>query len=441
MTVNKRICVIGAGPCGLAAVKALVESGNEDVTVFERGTGVGGNWVFDDATGHASVFETTFMISSKGYSGYSDFPFPETAPDYPHHTQMADYFRAYAHRFDLERHIRFETEVEHCEPRAEGGWLVTVRNTGSSDSETLPFDYLVVANGHHWKPRMPDFPGTFSGEWLHSHDYKRAEPFRDKRVLVIGGGNSGCDIAVETARVSARTELSLRRGYWIVPKFLFGYPTDAIHNLAHRLLGRLPLRWRTSGLQFLLRTLNGPHRKYGMSKPDHRLLETHPTINGELLSAIRHGRVTVRPDIAKLDGAKVQFTDGSSQDYDTVICCTGYEIAHPFFSPGLLDYSTGPVPLYLRMFPADVPGLAFIGLAQVIGAIWPAAELQAQLLSAHLKGLWHPPVNLESEIAKQLARPDIRQLNTPRHTLEVDGPAYRARLRRELAGVAVNSSR
>ena len=432
----KRICVVGAGPSGLAAVKTLVEQGFNSVTVFERGSGVGGNWVFGDTTGHASVFESTFMISSKAFSGYSDFPLPEDYPDYPHHSEMADYFRSYAQHFDLERHIHFETQVERCEPGAAGGWQVTVRHVANGQEETLPFDFLVVANGHHWKPRWPEYPGSFSGDWLHAHDYKRAEPFRGKRVLVIGGGNSGCDIAVETARVSARTDLSLRRGYWIVPKFLFGYPTDHIHNLAYRTLGVLPLKWRTSGLQLLLRLLNGPHRKYGMAKPDHGLLETHPTINGELLSAIRHGRVTVRPDIANRDAHSIHFTDGASQDYDTVICCTGYEIAHPFFAPDLLDYSSGPVPLYLRMFPSDVPDLAFIGLAQVIGAIWPAAELQAQVLSAYLKGAWSPPEDLEAAISRELARPDIRQLDTPRHTLEVDGPAYRDRLRRELTGVS-----
>ncbi len=434
MTLHQRICVIGAGPSGLAAVKTLSERGFDNITVFDRGEAVGGNWVFDDSSGHSSVFESTFMISSKDYSGYSDFPIPDDYPDYPHHSEMAEYFRAYAERFDLDRFIRLNHLVEHCEPKPDGGWLVTVRQVRTREVETLPFDFVVVANGHHWMPRLPDRRGSFSGEWLHSHNFKRAEAFRGKRVLVIGGGNSGCDIAVETARVSAFTDLSLRRGYWIVPKFLFGYPSDHIHNLVYRWFGRLSLKWRSRALQLLLRILNGPHHKYGMPKPDHSLLETHPAISSELLLAIRQGRVAIRSDVARVDGDTVYFTDGKMESYDAVICCTGYEIAHPFLDRELVDYSSGPVPLYLKIFPARVPGLAFIGLVQVIGAIWPAAELQSRILAAYLRNEWKPPADLEAAIAEELAKPDIRQLDTPRHTLEVDGPAYCDRLRQQLAG-------
>lgn len=432
MARTARVCVIGAGPSGIAAAKNIIDEGFVNTVVYDRGHEVGGNWVFDADSGHSSVFETTHIISSRRFSQYDDYPMPEDYPDYPSHAQLAAYFQGYARHFGLYDHIVFHTLVTHCEKDDAGRWRVDVKDERSGDTRTEIFDHLIVCNGHHWKPRWPTYPGRFSGRFIHSHDFKRAEPFRDQRVLVIGGGNSACDAAVETSRVSASTDISWRRGYWVVPKFLFGVPGDHLHNLVANRMGWLPAKLRLRALELLLRLINGPNSAYGLPDPDHPLGATHPTLNSELLYFIRHGEIKPRPDIARLDGHRVHFVDGSTGDYDTIIACTGFEIAHPFFDTDFIDYSQGPVPLYLKMIHPDHDNLAFIGLFQPLGCIWPAAELQAKIIARRMAGLWHPPADLHAAVRDELAHPDVQQLNTPRHTITVDYPVFRKKLLAEL---------
>ena len=216
-----RVCVIGAGPSGITAAKNLLQAGITNIVVYEKADQVGGNWIYSPRLSHSSVFETTHIISSKNMSQYLDYPMLDDYPDYPSHNQLLAYFQGYARHFGVEAYIQFNCEVKRAEKQPDDSWKITL-----ADGTVEAFDHLLVCSGHHWDPRMPDYPGQFSGESLHSHDFKSAAPFKDKRVLVIGGGNSACDIAVETGRVSAFTAISMRRGYYIVPKFFMGKPTD-----------------------------------------------------------------------------------------------------------------------------------------------------------------------------------------------------------------------
>lgn len=427
-----KIAVIGAGPSGIAVVKNLLDQGLTDITVFDRGNQVGGNWVFEADSGHSSVFETTHIISSKKYSAYHDYPMPAHYPDYPSQALLRVYFQSYADHFGVTPLVRFETTVQKCEPLDSGRWEITSCHASSHQVDTETFDYLVVCNGHHWKPRMPEYPGKFDGQWIHSHEFKRAAPFKGQRILVIGAGNSACDVAVETSRISQYTDISMRRGYWIVPKYLLGRPADHIHNAMYKLAKYLPTSFSQALFAKLVLLHTGQHAAYGMQTPDHPILATHPTANSELHYFIGHGEVTVKPDIARLAGTTVHFVDGTSKDYDTVICCTGYWITHPFFDKSVLDYSHGKPPLYLKMLPADVKNVAFPGLFQPLGCIWPAAELQAKILARMLVGKWSPPKDLTAAIAHELAHPDVRQIDSPRHTITVDYPRFRERLLSEL---------
>ena len=436
---SARVCVIGAGPSGIAAAKSLLDEGYVNLTIYDRGSEVGGNWVFDAESGHSSVFETTHIISSRIYSQYDDYPMPEDYPDYPSHWLLAKYFQDYARHFGLYPFVEFETMVDRCERGADGRWQVTTTRNGQSKTEI--FDVLVVANGHHWKPRWPDYPGEFTGEFIHSHDYKRAEPFRDKRVLVIGGGNSACDCAVETARVSTRTDISWRRGYWIIPKFLFGFPGDHVAYTIGQYLSFVPVGMRLRGLEHLLKLLIGTHAQYGLPQPDHHLGETHPTLNSELLYFLRHGEIHPRRDIARFDGNVVHFEDGSHAEYDTVIACTGFHIAHPFFDREFMDLSGPRVPLYLRMIPEAHDDLYFVGLFQPLGCIWPSSALQAKIMARRMAGKWRPPSDLRGAIQHEVDHPDVKQLATPRHTITVDAPSFRERLLAELPEEFVSTHR
>ena len=371
----KKVAIIGAGPSGITAIKNFADQGFE-VTAFDRCEGVGGNWRFNDPSGHSSVFETTHLISSKYTSFYEDFPLPVSTPDYPSHKELLSYFNAYTDNFDIRKLIKFNTEVTNCKKIDGDRWKVEWNTLGSDEKNIGEYDALVVCNGHHHKPRYPDYPGEFTGELIHSHEFKSAKPFQDKRVLVIGGGNSACDVAVETARVSKSTSISWRRGYYLIPKFMYGLPTD-VQSLKNRWM---PDFIRGPFTKLMLEIYQGKNEDIGLQKPDKSLSATHPTVNSELYYAVRQGKV----------------------------------------------------PLLHKMIPADINSLYFIGLFQPLGCIWPGAELQSKLAAQHLCGNWKPEKSIKELIKIELANPDVKQIDSPRHTITVDDYAFRARLKKEI---------
>jgi hypothetical protein len=424
----KSVCVIGAGPSGITAIKNLLDEGLQ-VQAFDFNGDVGGNWLFSEEESHSSVFETTHIISSKTLSQFEDFPFDDfdtDIPDYPSHDQLRRYFQAYAHRFNLYPHIQFNTLVEHCCLRSDDKWEVTVSHQGKS--LTHLFTDLVVCNGHHWQPRYPQYPGTFSGEFLHSHHFKKAAPFKGKKVLVIGGGNSACDVAVETSRVSEKTVISWRRGYRIVPKFLFGKPTDVVASR----LNFLPTRWKYIISGLIVRIMTGSNQCYGLPKPTQAVGATHPTINDELLYKLRHGKVFPKGDIERFDGKMVFFKDGSHEAFDTIIACTGFVLAHPFFDQDFIDYRKGPVPLYLKMIHEKYDNLYFIGMFQPLGCIWPGSELQSKIAARAIAGKWHRPKNITRLCQREVTHPHLQQVNSARHTISVDYHRFMRQLKQQL---------
>ncbi|MCB0546047.1 MAG: NAD(P)-binding domain-containing protein [Phaeodactylibacter sp.] len=410
-STSPSVCVIGAGCSGLAAIKNLIQAGVENVVCFEKNDQVGGNWIFTAGESHSSVCETTHIISSRTMSEFLDFPMPDHYPDYPSHAQVLAYFQNYARHFGLEKHIRFNTAISKVEETADKKWVVTLEN-----GEQHQFDYLFTANGHHSVPRWPEIPGKFTGELLHSHSYKTNEPFAGKRVLVIGAGNSGCDCAVEISRVARHVGISMRRAYYIIPKFMMGRPTDTYNKL----LTRLPHFLRQPLQKLSLRLQVGDYRDYGLENPDYPITQCHPTLNSELLYRIRHGKVHPRRGVSRFEGKKVHFTDGKVEEYDVVITATGYKIAFPFFEENFINFEEEErIPLYLRMIHPGHPTLFFIGLTQPQGCIWPLSDLQAKLAANHIAGRWPIPKNL-----RELAEAECREiekdfLHTKRHSLEV----------------------
>jgi pyruvate/2-oxoglutarate dehydrogenase complex dihydrolipoamide dehydrogenase (E3) component len=421
--IDARVCVIGAGPSGITAAKNLLQVGVTHVTVFEKGDQVGGNWVYAPQLSHSSVYETTHIISSKTLSAYADYPMPRDYPDYPSHKQILAYFQSYARDFGIMPHIRFNTEVCKAEKQPDETWQLTL-----SDGTVETFDYLLVANGHHWLPRYPEYPGTFTGEMLHSHEYKSAAPFRDQRVLVVGGGNSACDIAVETGRISSFTAISMRRGYYIVPKFVIGKPADVLNNY----VTFLPDALRKPLLYAFLWLSVGDYADYGLERPKHGILSQHLTLNSELLYALRHGRVHPRRDIARFDGRTVHFVDGTVEEYDVIIAATGFVITHPFFDKSFIDYTDGDVPLYLRVFHPDHPSLFFIGLVQPLGCIWPLADAQSRLVANAIAGNYTPPADMRERIAAEIAARNRQFIKAARHTIEVEYHKHLRELQREI---------
>lgn len=423
--MEKSVCVIGAGPSGITALKNIQDKGIK-VIAYDYNHDVGGNWIYSEKESHSSVFKTTHIISSKTLSQYEDFPFPQEVADYPSHEELRNYFQAYAKAFSLYPLIRFNTLVQSCVLNPENIWEVTTVCEGIEKTEK--FTDLVVCNGHHWQPKYPNYPGKFSGEFLHSHQFKKAAPFRDKRVLVIGGGNSACDVAVETSRVSKKTSISWRRGYRILPKFIMGKPSDVFASS----MTFLPIWLRNFFAGIMVKIATGPNSWYGLPNVNHKFGATHPTVNSELLYMIRHGKVKPKPDIERFDGATVYFKDGSKEDFDSVIACTGFVLSHPFFKKDFLNYSSGPVPLYLKMFHPEMANLYFIGMFQPLGCIWPGAEQQSKLAASALSGEWQRPQNIAQLCEREVSQPHMKQLATSRHTITVDFHKFLRQIKAEL---------
>ncbi|RMF31131.1 MAG: monooxygenase [Bacteroidetes bacterium] len=418
------VAVIGAGCSGLTAIKNLLQAGVRQVVCFEKNDQVGGNWIYTAKESHSSVCETTHIISSKSLSEFEDFLMPEDYPDYPSHRQVLAYFQAYARHFGLEKYIRFNTAVERVE-KAEGErWRLHL-----STGEEAVFDYLLVANGHHSVPRHPELPGTFEGEYLHAHSYKTNAPFRGKRVLVVGAGNSGCDCAVEISRVAAFTAISIRRPTYIIPKFLLGRPTDTFNQT----LTALPQPLRMAAMKLSLFLQVGSYRRYGLEEPDYPVTMAHPTLNSELLYKIRHGDVHPRRAIKAIEGRTVWFQDGVAEEFDVLLAATGYKIAFPFFSKDFIDWEDAErVPLYLRIFHPEHPTLFFIGLLQPQGCIWPLSDAQSKLVANLIMGRWQLPPNLR-ELAEKEADEIARQfLPSKRHSIEVHYHPYLRKLKKLL---------
>jgi cation diffusion facilitator CzcD-associated flavoprotein CzcO len=425
---DKRICVIGAGPCGLTALKNLLQAGCHNVVCYEESNGIGGNWAFTDDPQRASVHECSYLISSRRMSSFDDFPMPEDCPDFPSHRQILAYFTAYARAFRLEPYIRLGSRVEQCTLGGDGRW--TVRVLASGEVRTEHFDSVLVCSGHHREPFVPDYPGTFAGEIVHSSIYKRAEPFRGQRVLVVGAGNSAADIAVDVARLASRATLSMREATYFIPKLIFGTPIDVVYAFWK---SKLPRPLLQSAMKLWLRFAIGKWEDYGLQTPTSAPLEKHPTINSDVLEALRQGRLIARPGIDRYDGHTVHFADGTRDEFDAIIMGTGFRTSFPFLSNRIAGWDmTRTPPLYLKMMHPTVPSLFFIGLFQPIGCIWRLADYQSRIAALQIRGRLTRPPDIDARIRHEVTHPHHRFDRSPRHAIEVDYHAFRRELMREL---------
>ncbi|MGW0638227.1 flavin-containing monooxygenase [Nocardia salmonicida] len=425
-----RTAVIGAGISGLTAGKMLNDYG-VPYTCFESSDRVGGNWAFGNPNGHSSAYRSLHIDTSKHQLSFRDFPMPEHYPDFPHHTQIKQYLDDYSAAFELTEHIEFENGVEHARRLPDGGWELRTQRTG-----TRYFDLLVVANGHHWDPRYPHFPGEFAGTTLHAHQYvdlRTPMDFSNQRILVVGLGNSAADIAVELSSKALGNTLTLstRSGGWIVPKYIAGRPADKYYRTSPH----IPYSWQRKIAQWGQPLISGRPESYGLPTPNHKFFEAHPTQSVELPLRLGSGDVIPKPDIARFDGHTVHFTDGTRDDFDIVIYATGYNITFPFFDPEFLSAPDNRIDLYKRMFVPGIDDLVFAGFAQSTPTLFPFVESQARLVGAYAVGRYRlpEPQRMREVIVTDQQRYTGHMLDRPRHTQQVDYFLYEHDMRtREL---------
>ena len=455
MNSSPTVAVIGAGISGLTTLKMLQDYGIA-VTCFETSDRIGGNWAFGNPNGSSSAYRSLHIDTSKHQLSFRDFPMPDEFPEFPHHTHIKQYLDDYADAFDLLGSIEFSTRVAHAERLADGGWELTLERVGTAEDAaegtaehsaggtaadatggttrtTRRFDLLVVGNGHHWDARFADFPGEFTGEMIHSHAY--IDPWdplhlMDKRILVVGIGNSAADIAVELSSKVMRNEvvISTRSSAWIAPKFISGQPADKFYTT----LPYVPYSWQRKVMQWVQPISVGRPETYGLPKPNHKFFEAHPTQSAELPLRLATGDVRATGDIDRLDGRTVHFADGTSGEFDVMIQATGYDVTFPFFDPDYLSADgNNHIPLYKRMFSPGIDDLVFVGFAQATPTLFPFIEAQARLVAAWAAGLYATPDDEEMHrvIVEDEKKYIGHMLDTPRHQQQVDYFLYEHDLR------------
>jgi len=373
------IALIGAGPSGLAGARALRRAGIP-FHGFEAAADVGGLWNIDNP--RSTMYESAHLISSRTTTEFAEFPMASTA-DYPGHRALLEYFRAYADTYGLREHFRFDTRVTAVEPidgdaSGASGWRVTAV---TADGETLTGDHsgVILANGTLAEPHVPTFRGEFTGELMHTSAYRSAKVFEGKRVLIVGAGNSGCDIAVDAVHHAASVDLSVRRGYYFVPRYMFGRPADTLNQ------GRpLPPRLKQFIDTRVLRAFTGDPVRFGFPKPEYKIYESHPIVNTLILNHLGQGDLRVVADIDRFDGRTVRFADGTSAEYDIVVLATGYKLDYPFVDRVHLNWTGAAPDLFVNIFPPSFNGLFVLGMIEASGIGWQGRYEQAELIAAYL---------------------------------------------------------
>lgn len=364
-----RYCVIGAGAAGISALEQLRKAGYE-VDCFEKTDRVGGHWHTD--------YDALHLITARDMTHFEDFPMPADYPHFPRRDQVRAYLESYARAHGHYEIIRFDTEVSSVVPvptegsTGSAGWTVTLGTGESSD-----YDGVLIANGHLWDQNIPTVPGTFTGKQLHSGSYHNTEDVEGSRVLVVGAGNSGCDLAVDVAQHRLEADIVIREGIQFQPKAYFGRPRQQLDFLAQfspdeqdliaRLMGRLSI---------------GQWSDYpGMPEPKHRTLAGGRTVvNDLLLYWIHHGRVRVVPGIERFEGKSVHFSDGTVGEYDTILWATGFHASLPFLDESLIHRRHGvPLRYAAGIVPEGLEKLYLIGLIAPRGPQIPIYGTQAKL--------------------------------------------------------------
>lgn len=421
----ERIAVIGAGAAGLCAAKHLIGHGN-DVTVLELGSHVGGLWVYENDNGRSPAYRSLHINSEAKVTGYRDFPITGTAL-FPSHEEMRSYLEAYADHFGVTPHIRFNSGVTQVQPLDERGnrWRVTL-----ADGSAEEFDRVVVANGHQAEPMHPPFARDFTGEYLHSVQYRTPKPFEGKDVLVVGTGNSGLDIAADVCTATRSTTIAARSPVLIMPRMFLGMPLSRVLAKVERPWVPWPVRRRVR--EGITRLVHGPMESFGLVTPTTR---THPASHPTLFTHIAWGRIGVRPGVEAVEGREVRFADGTVGSFDAMIAATGYEIDLPFLAPELSPVVGHRIDLYRRMVHPRWPRLNFVGMFDVSGgANIRMMDIQCRWLAAVVSG----DVALPDEtVMREDYRAEQRRLQAlypdrPRYGLELDPRKYGLAVRADL---------
>ena len=362
--------IIGAGPSGLSAARALQKAGLNFIG-FEKHADVGGIWDINNP--HSTMYKSAHLISSKRMTEFTEYPMKDSIADYPSHSDLLEYFYDFTKHFDLKKNFIFNADVTSVTRESDETWKVTTNGT------THNVAGIILATGTLHYPNLPKIPGNYTGESLHSSEYKSPDIFKNKKVLIVGCGNSACDIAVDAIHHAKSVNISVRRGYHFVPKYIFGKPADTVGQT------KLPQFIKTNVQKKILKAFMGSPENFGFPKPDHDLFESHPVVNSLILYHAGHGDIKVRPDIEKIDGKNITFNNGVTEEYDLILWATGYKLKYPFIDPKLLNMGKAIPDFYLKIFHPTIDNIFIVGMIEALGLGWQGRYEQADLVAKYLR--------------------------------------------------------
>ena len=420
---SRKFAIIGAGAAGICCAKYLIENGFDDVTIFEIGSQIGGLWCYQNDNKRSAAYKTLHINTARSMTSFSDVKFDDSVQLFPDHRDMHHYLVSYAKRFDLVRRIRFNTKVVDVQPAVGYSphapqWDVKLEN-----GEISTFDRVIVASGHLSDPlHVPEFKDAFTGEYLHSHEYREPEPFVGKKICVVGVGNSACDIASDVCMTSPKTVMVARSGVMIAPKLIFGRPfTDVTLKLYKKWI---PDRLRRRIIEGLIYLFHGRMTDLGFKPLTKR---AHPTTSAVVVQHIAYRRIIVKQGIERIDGKRIVFHDGASDEFDVMIAATGYLIDLPFIPKSVVPVTDNSVDLYKRICPPGWRGLYFIGLLNSTSNSLPEIfEYQSRWVCALESGEAQLPsieaMKADIEAKKSFIKKYYKE--SPRHTIEEETLFY-----------------
>ena len=407
--MTKRVCVVGAGPAGLVATKTLIGAGL-DVDCFELSPEIGGHWVIDNPSGRSAAYESLCLNTTRAMSRLSDFEMPaDDAHPFPTHEETRAWLHDYVDHFGFAGQLHLATEVVAARPRDPSGWTVTLCNRADGSEREESYDALLACSGNYWSPKLPELVGDHAGERIHALEYRspsRPCETAGRNVVVVGIGNTGCELACEIAKAGAASvSLSARSGTWIMPKWVDGkpaadsapmmHPEDTVPGFLRFLPEGLRARVFEKLMGVMFRRMFGDRMdrfvELGLPQPPADPLSKRATVCDPLMESLESGAVVARPAIDRFEGHDVVYEDGSRERADVVIYATGYHLRYPYLPEGLVDTRDEDLTLFHGTMHPARPDLFVVGVSRPTGSFWPIAEVHARLAASLLSGRYRLP--------------------------------------------------
>ena len=364
------IIIVGGGPAGLTTAGALKKVGVESV-ILDRGERIGQSW--------EERYDRLHLHTVKAFSGLAHYPIPRAYPNYLSKNQYAHYLREYATHF----HLNFISNTLVKRVRPEGsGWRI------ETDQQTWTGRAVVIATGPFGHPRIPELPGLpgFCGQTLHSSGYRSGSAFRGKRVLVIGAGNSGMEIAVDLMEQGAgRVALSVRSAPPVVPRDFLGVPAQVFGIV----MNSLPPAVGDRVGQTFARIAFGDLSRQGFPKAAWLPFSARrtPVIDVGFVQAFKASKIAVRPGVQEFAQHEVVFDGGLREEFDAVILATGFcSGLETLLEPqGLLDDAGSP--RFASGEPTAYPNLYFMGFFDSLRGFLYESNLASRRLAQRLEAI------------------------------------------------------